>query len=102
MWPFKRKKSEADLALEWMPQAINVAAQKWLEFQNLPFNHGAPLGDQIFAFSIPLSQGLRQWKAFQGADEPFFLLIAAKGVEKAGTHSGDEIAAALQLPYLPS
>lgn len=102
MWPFRPQKSKADSAIEWMPRAIDVASRKWVEFQKLPFMQDVPLGDRIYAFSIPLSQGLKQWKAFSEADDPFFLLIAAKGVEKAGTHSSAEIAAALQLPYLPA
>lgn len=102
MWPFKRKKTEADVAIEWMPYAIQVASQKWLDFQALPLTPNFPLEDRIYAFSIPLGEGLKQWAAFKKADDPFFLLIAAKGVEKSGTHSAEEIAAALQLPYLPS
>ena len=101
MWRFKPKKSKADRAIEWMPRAIEVAAEKWREFERLPFKNEVPLEDRIFAFSIPLGKGLRQWKAFEDADDTLFLIVAAKGVEKAGSYSSDEIASALGLPYLP-
>lgn len=102
MWPFRKKKSQADLAVEWMPKAIDAAAEKWLIFQNLPLKNDVTLQDKIYMFSLPLAKGLKQWEAFRNSPEELFLLIAAKGVEKSGTHSNNEIAAALGMPYLPS
>ena len=93
MWPFKKKQSP--LPIEWIDRAIEVAAEKWLEFQNLPFKDGLSLADQIYMFSVPLGQGLKTWEAFKGATEGAFLFIAAKGVQMSGTHTRDEIEVAL-------
>ncbi|WP_133030234.1 hypothetical protein [Sphingomonas sp. PP-CE-1G-424] len=97
MWPFSRRKSPADLAIEWMPHAIDVASQKWLEFQLLPFRAEVPLETRIMAFVEPLKIGLRQWEAFRTAPDAIFLLIAAKGVEKSGTHSISQLEQALKV-----
>jgi hypothetical protein len=98
MWPFKSKKSEADVAVEWMPRAIEVAAEKWLEFESQPFAQDMDLEQKLFAFSEGLKQGLRRWQAFKAGPDAIFLLIAAKGVEQSETHLRVQIEAALKLP----
>lgn len=98
MWPFKPRRSSADLAVEWMPRAIDVAAQKWLEFVGQPFAEQMALGEKIFLFTTGLSKGLRQWPAFKASPDVIFLLIAAKGVERSRTHLRIEIESALQVP----
>lgn len=98
MWSFKQKKPDAALAAEWMPRAIDVAAQKWLDFESQPFALGMDLEQKIFAFSEGLKVGLKQWQAFKSAPDPIFLLIAAKGVERSGTHLRIQIESALRIP----
>jgi hypothetical protein len=101
MWPFTRKKSKADVAIEWMPRAIEVASEKWLEFEEQPFAQDMDLEQRIFLFSEGLGRGLKQWKAFSDADDPLFLLIAAKGIERSRTHLRLELEAVLKfaIPY---
>lgn len=97
MWPFKRKKSKADVAIEWMPRAIEVASQKWIEFEKQPFAQEMDLEQKIFLFSEGLGKGLKQWEAFADAADPLFLLIAAKGIERSRTHLRLELEAVLKL-----
>lgn len=94
----RRKKSAADLAVRAMPRAVAIASDKWLEFQVLKFKDEVSLADRIYAFSVPLREGLRSWEAFKVAPDEIFLLIAAKGVEASGTHSKEEIEASLGVP----
>jgi hypothetical protein len=101
MWPFSGRKKEADLAVEWMPRAIEIAATKWNEFRAFPSIAESPLEMQIFAFRTMLEKGLREWKAFKNAPDAIFLLIAALGIEYSGAHSRDELESCLGL-RLPS
>ena len=98
MWPFTKKKSSADLAIEWMPRAIDVAAAKWVEFDAQPFAQPMDLDQKLFLFSEGLKAGLKRWKAFKDAPDPLILLIAAKGVERSRTYFRVEIEAALNFP----
>lgn len=98
MWPFKPRKSNVDLAVEWMPRAIEVATLKWLEFVEQPFAQSMPLDEMLYIFTTGLTAGLREWKAFKSSPDALFLLIAAKGVERSRTHLRIEIEAALGLP----
>lgn len=98
MWLFKRKKSKAELAVEWMPRAIEVAAQKWVEFEAQPFAQEMELEQKIFLFAEGLRRGRQQWEAFADAADPLFLLIAAKGIERSRTHLRLELEAVLKLP----
>src|SRR3546814_4272997 len=86
MWPFNRRKSKADMAIEWMPRAIEVASQKWSEFERQPFAADWPLDEKIYQFSLALGKGLNQWEAFKDSPNELMLLLAAKGVERSGTH----------------
>ncbi|VXC88260.1 hypothetical protein [Sphingomonas sp. AX6] len=83
-----------DRALEAMPQAIDVAAQKWLDFQQLKFIDD-DLAQQVAFFLVPLEQGLSKWEAFESAPDGFFLIIAVKAIEQSGTHSRRELENAL-------
>jgi hypothetical protein len=98
MWPFKKKRSAADIAIEWTPRAIDVAKQQWLEFEDQPFAMAMPLDEKLFLFNEGLKSGLRQWEAFQDSPDALFLLIAAKGVERSRTHLRIEIETALKTP----
>lgn len=98
MWPFKKKQSDADLAIEWMPRAIDVAAQKWIEFESQPFAKEMDLEQKLFVFTEGFRKGLKQWVAFKRSPDPLFLLIAAKGVERSGTHLRMELEAVLNFP----
>ncbi|HUE78692.1 MAG TPA: hypothetical protein VMN38_03585 [Sphingomicrobium sp.] len=97
MWPFKRKKSEADMAIEWMPRAIGVAAHKWIEFESQPFAQEMDLEQKLFLFTEGLGTGLKQWQAFKGGPDALFLLIAAKGIERSRTHLRLELEAVLKF-----
>jgi ketopantoate reductase len=72
MWPFKKKQSAADVAIEWMPQAIDVAAQRWIEFEDQAFAATMPLNEKIYHFTTGLKQDLNQWEAFKGSPESIF------------------------------
>lgn len=100
MWPFKRKKSKSDVAIEWMPRAIEVAAQKWIEFEKQPFTQDMTLEQRIYLFTEVLGKGLKQWEAFSDAADSLFLLIAAKGIERSRTHLRLELEAVLNLQSL--
>ena len=101
MWPFIRKKSAADMAIEEMPKAIEAARKKWLIYNELPFKMGVPLDWKIRRFMIPFEQFLRGWDAYKDAPGAVVLLIVCKGVQRSGTHTKAEIEAALNIT-LPS
>jgi hypothetical protein len=95
MWPFKAKKSKVDLAIEWLPRAIEVAKFEWLKFDAQPFAREFSLAQKIMVFTEGLGSGLGQWKAFKSSPPGMMLLIAAKGVQASGTYSKGEIERAL-------
>ena len=97
MWPFKSRQSKADLAVEWLPRAIEVAKVKWIEFEAQPFAESFSLAEKIFFFSGGLEKGLSQWEAFKNPPQGLMMLIAAKGIQLSGTHSKAEIEQALCL-----
>ncbi len=97
MWPFKKKPSKADIAIASMPQAIDVACQKWLEFEAQAFANAMPLKEKIFLFSEGLKNGLNQWEAFEGSPDALFFLIAVKCVERSKTYFRFEIESALEF-----
>ena len=98
MWPFKKKQNSSEAAVEWMPRAIEVASQKWQEFDSQPFAAKMPLDEKIFRFSEGLGLGLKQWSAFKASPDSLMLLIAAKGVEQSRTYLRIEIETALGFP----
>jgi hypothetical protein len=97
MWPFKPKKSKADLAAEWLPRAVEVAKFKWIEFDAQPFASSFSLTQKIVFFSEGLEKGLGQWEAFKSPPQGLMMLIAAKGIQASGTYSKEEIEQALCL-----
>ena len=97
MWPFPSKKSRADLAIEWLPRAIEVATEKWLDFERQPFAKDMALADRVAFFVHGLEQGLGQWTAFKDSPSGIILMVAAKGIERSGTHSVNEIEKALNV-----
>ena len=100
MWPFQKRKSDADRVIEIMDQAVSFACEKWLYFsQTLIFNQNVPLRDRIAAFLVPVSEGLKnKFEPLRRAPDPVILLIVAKGVEASRTHSRNEIENALGAP----
>ena len=98
----KKKKSKADAAIAVMDDAIQFASEKWTYFCSaLPFKAEVGLAHRIASFLVPLSQGLRNnFEPLNDAPDPLLFLIAAKGVERSGTHTTKEIEEALgmQLP----
>lgn len=104
MWPFQQKKSAsaANEVIEQMDELIGIAQRKWEQFCTLlPFKDDVQLRDRIAAFMVPFSEGARMnVPALKRAPEAVILLIAAKGIERSGIHSREEIEEALgvQLP----
>lgn len=98
MWPFAKRKSRADLAVEAMPRAIDIAAQKWVEFEAQPFAREMELSEKLHFFTEGIGKGFSQWKEFKGAPDGIFLLIAAKGVERSRTYLRLELETALGIP----
>ncbi len=98
MWPFTKRKSPADLAVEAMPRAIDIAAQKWVEFEAQPFAMKMDLTEKLYLFSEGIRRGFSQWKEFKNAPDGIFLLIAAKGVERSKAYLRLELEAALGIP----
>lgn len=98
MWPFKERRSKADIAVEAMPQAIDIAAQKWIEFEAQPFAAEMDLEQKLFLFTEGIRRGFSQWKEFKNAPDDVFLLLAAKGVERSRTHLRMELEAVLNVP----
>ncbi len=98
MWPFKKKKLNASQSMDWLPRAVDVAAQKWVEFENQPFAEGWVLTEKLFRFSEGLGVGLRQWQGLDDLQDSLVFLIAAKGAEKSRTHLRIEIETAVGFP----
>ncbi len=98
MWPFTKRKSPADLAVEAMPRAIDIAAQKWVEFEAQPFATEMDLTEKLHLFTEGIARGFSHWKEFKDAPGGIFLLIAAKGVERSRTYLRLELEAALGIP----
>lgn len=98
MWPFKKKVSDAGRSMEWLPRAIDVAAEKWMQFESQPFAADMPLNEKLFRFSEGLGRGLRQWQGLNDLKDDIVFLIAAKGAEKSRTHLRIEIETAVGFP----
>ena len=103
MFGSKRRKSSADAAIEVLPEAIALAAEKWLFFcETLPMKAETPLAQRIALFSVPFFENLRnRYPALRKSPDAVLFLIVAKGVDLSGTHSTEEIERELGVP-LPS
>ena len=97
MWPFGKKKTKADLAVEWLPRAIDAARLHWLEFEAQTWTRSMPLTEKIPLFCQGLEARLGQWKAYRNAPRGLIILIAAKGIERSRTHLRLEVEAVLNL-----
>lgn len=79
--------------------------RKWLFFtESLVFKPEVSLRYRIGSFAIPAKQGLQnRFAALKSAPDALLLMVVAMGVWKSGTHSREEVEAALgaQLPDLP-
>ncbi len=98
MWPFSKRESKADLAIDAMPRAIDIAAGKWVEFEAQHFASEMGLPEKLHFFSEGIRKGFSQWNEFKNAPDSIFLLIAAKGVERSGTYLRLELEGALGAP----
>ena len=97
MWPFGKKKTKADLAVEWMPRAIDAARHHWLEFEAQTWTQSMPLTEKIPLFCRGLEARLGQWKAYRNAPQGLIILIAAKGIESSRTHLRLELEAIFNM-----
>jgi hypothetical protein len=97
---FNKRKSKADAAIEVLPALIENAAGKWRDFyEAFKFKDGVSLDKQIWLFTTPFSDGVREHvPAMKDAPDGLILLIVAKGVELSGTHSRAQIEKALGMP----
>lgn len=102
---FRKKppKGAAEAALAVMPEAVTNAAILWDQFcRDLPFKAEVPLVDRINAFLQPYLIGARKrFPVLENSPDSMILLIVAKGIVQSGTHSNEEVAEALRLPYIP-
>ncbi|KPP94317.1 hypothetical protein [Erythrobacter sp. HL-111] len=98
MWPFKSKKNKADAALAEMPRAIEIASEKWTEFEAQPFAQSMSLEEKIYLFVEALKNGFGEWKAFRDAPDGFFLLITVKGIERSKSYLRLELEKILGCP----
>ena len=96
MWPFRRK-SEADLAIDVMDDVIAHVAEKWRNFQEFfVFKDGVGLEDQVFSFSVPMTEGIRNtFPQLRKSPDAVIFLFMVKGIEKSGTHTRDQLEKAL-------
>lgn len=101
MWPFKKKKSDSRSSMEWLPRAVDTAAQKWIDFECQPFASNMTLAEKLFRFSEGLGADVKQWQGLHDLQDNLVFLIAAKGVEKSKTHLRIEIETAVGFA-LPS
>lgn len=81
-----------------MPRAIDIAAQKWIEFEAQPFAQDVVLGQRVALFAEGISKGFTQWSELKNAPDGVFLLIAAKGIERSRTYLRLELEAVLNIP----
>lgn len=100
MFGFGKKKSQADAAIEVLPDAIALAAEKWRYFcDTLPMKEGVPLADRIALFAVPFFQNLHAtFPGLRKSPESVLFLIVAKGVELSGTHTKAQIERELGTP----
>jgi hypothetical protein len=103
MFGFGKKPSKADAALAVMPEATALVSERWRYVcDTLPYKAGVPLEDRIASFCIPMYEGLRKtFPSLRAAPESFLLIVVVKGIERAGTHTSEELYGALGMPPLP-
>ena len=100
MWPFSKKKTPADRALEEMDDAIRFCAEKWVYFRNaLPLKAGTPLSKEIAMFAVPAIQGLRNnFREIGKSPDALLYLCIGLGILSSGTHTKSEIEGAMGAP----
>jgi hypothetical protein len=97
MWPFSKRKFEAQRAEALLDEVTDAIADKWVYFGKMvTFKDEVKLEERIAVFSIPLYEGLRKnFATLQGAPEEFLLMLVVTGISKSGTHSRAEMEQAL-------
>lgn len=104
MWPFKKKKSDADAVIAVMGEAISFASEKWIYFNTtVAFKNDVPLKEIIAIFLVPVTEGLKnKFVALRNAPDTIFFLIVALGIQKSGTHTKSDIESVFgaQLPEI--
>lgn len=100
MWPFRKKATAADRTIEVWDDAIAHAAEQWINYSKvLVFKSEVGLRERIFAFSVPMFEGLKnKFPPLREAPDAVLLLLVAKCIEKSGTHSRSQIETALGMP----
>jgi len=99
IWPLT-KKSNADAAIAVSDDAIQLACDKWLAFnEQFKFKDNVELQEQIMMFAVPMSEGLKNnFPELRNSPDAALLLFVAMGVEKSGTHTAQQIEEALGSP----
>ena len=95
IWPFRRR--WADRLDGLLPDLIDVAAEKWLEFSRTPaFHEPGPLKDKIAFFATPAMRGLREnIRELRDCSDSMLLHTIALGIVKSGTHTKVQVEEAL-------
>lgn len=102
MFGFRRRKSQADDAIDIMDEAIGHVTERWLYFCDaIPFGPEVPLEYRITSFSVPMIEGLQKAFPVLKGPESALLIFVVKGIERSGTHPVAEIYEALGMPPLP-
>jgi hypothetical protein len=98
---FKKKESEADVAVRVMDEAIEDACTKWLYLNNeLGLKNDTPLKDLINIFIDPFEKFARtKYRELENAPDAIILFIVAKGIVKSGTHSQDFVETELGVKF---
>lgn len=98
-WRGRAGHSKSDKVIGVLDDAISFSAEKWrLHFDTLPFKDEMSLKGKIALFLPPLREGLRtKFPAISDAPAAIALLVAAKGIERSGTHTAQEIESALGI-----
>ena len=103
MWPFKKPKSMADMAIAIMPYEIENARVKWTEFYGfMKWKEHVGLATKIHAFLQPFELGLYERHPFLKEGKIMGLLIVTQGIMLSGTHTQQELEEAVgcKLPGL--
>ena len=101
MWPFRGKRRHAECVMAVLPNAIEIAANRWVDSLNSSTSEEQiPLRERIIMFSVHMFEGLRtSLAALESAPESLLRLIVVKGIERSGTHTSAQIEEALGLPH---
>ena len=97
IWPFRKRSSRADGLEGLLPDLIDVAAEKWLEFSRTSgYSQAGPLKGKIAFFSVPAIRGLKEnIRELRDTSDSMLVHVIALGIVKSGTHTEAEVEEAL-------